>query len=1049
MKMRFSVAALFAALVTHAAFAADLLVPQQYPTIQAAVDAASNGDVVVVAPGTYNEQITIDGKAITVRSSGTASNTTIDRNNAAGDVFTIRNVPSDSVAIQGLSIARAAGDALDVEGATLLLQNLRVLYSNRGVRVGSLGILNGHDLQVLFAGGDGGGVRLDHPSSVANLGDVSFQSCGGGIGGAVHLVGGSQLSLLDATFVNCNSGSGGAIYCGDGSSLILSGGYFQGCSATFGGAVFVAGSGEAALMSVEFVACSATQYGGLAAVDNGQLSLVDCLAESTVASVKAGLCSVGSGHLAIRNLIYRNSSTTIRHPSIGGVISIGSGSADIEGLVTTNVEVTAAFSPPGCSCEAWRWYGLLIGMEGSGGALVLRNCDLQLTSRQGVCGCQCWSWESRGRLLYAINRNAVVENSVIRGGAFVALGCQGYGGHVGEFYVEGGSIEFNNVSAIAMTGQIQTLIRASGAASVSLRGSRFEGTQNSVLTLGSCSLYLDGCEFVSNTQRCIQHDSQGTLEVRNCRFVGNAGSGGSAILCGNVVPVVDRSFFRDNQQPSIGVGSYVILSNSSFCGPQVTEIATYVIEKDENHFNVDCSEDCDGDGLPDSYELNSGLAVDCNGNGVPDDCDADSGGADCDGNGVPDSCDIASGAADCDGNGVPDSCEPDCDGDDVPDTCEIASGAIDCDSNGIPDSCQTDCDGDGVIDACEIAAGAADCNLNGIPDSCEIESGQVSDFNKDGVIDSCQPSMQFAGLELEIVPIVNRGLDDMFPESAVCYRLYARTTQSEAGVLGLFGNIEHPLSLSAEGGFWQSPAGGDLASEISCDLSGALPSASYDSWFTVGLPCATGNSVQNTGLDLSAFRKGGGVMDDDGIVFVQPGAEQAISGQSRRVLLAQLTTNAAVLPFGTIGVVGAAADGVGDWIAYSQPLPTPALVDCNGNGQQDAFDIALGVSRDCDQSGVPDTCEYGSASTDCNMNGIPDLCDVTSAFSSDLNGNFVPDECECSGDVDGNGRVDVDDIIDVITSWGDVGDSAADVNNDNVVDAGDLVIVLAGYGNCL
>ena len=129
-------------------------------------------------------------------------------------------------------------------------------------------------------------------------------------------------------------------------------------------------------------------------------------------------------------------------------------------------------------------------------------------------------------------------------------------------------------------------------------------------------------------------------------------------------------------------------------------------------------------------------------------------------------------------------------------------------------------------------------------------------------------------------------------------------------------------------------------------------------------------------------------------------------------------------------------------------IPAPALVDCNGNGQHDAFDIALGTLRDCDQSGVPDVCEFPSASTDCNLNGIPDLCDVVSAFSSDLNTNFVPDECECSGDVDGNGRVDVDDIIDVITSWGESGASAADVNSDGIVDAADLVIVLTGYGSC-
>ncbi len=79
-----------------------------YTTIQAAVDAASGEDVILVAPGTYtgtgDEVVDTHGKAITIKASGTPGETIIDGQDARRGITCTGGGTGESV-IEGLTIA--------------------------------------------------------------------------------------------------------------------------------------------------------------------------------------------------------------------------------------------------------------------------------------------------------------------------------------------------------------------------------------------------------------------------------------------------------------------------------------------------------------------------------------------------------------------------------------------------------------------------------------------------------------------------------------------------------------------------------------------------------------------------------------------------------------------------------------------------------------------------------------------------------------------------------------------------------------------------------
>jgi hypothetical protein len=93
-------------------------VPGDYPTIQTAIDSAFPGDTIIVAPGTYMENIDFKGKSITVMSSDGPLSTVIDGGNPSnpdiGTVVTFVSGEGPEAILQGFTITNGSGTKVSV-----------------------------------------------------------------------------------------------------------------------------------------------------------------------------------------------------------------------------------------------------------------------------------------------------------------------------------------------------------------------------------------------------------------------------------------------------------------------------------------------------------------------------------------------------------------------------------------------------------------------------------------------------------------------------------------------------------------------------------------------------------------------------------------------------------------------------------------------------------------------------------------------------------------------------------------------------------------------
>jgi len=179
---------LFAALLcsfVSLARAATIHVPADQPTIQQAINVASNGDRILVSPGTYFENIDYQGKAILIRGIAGAAQTIIDGGNI-GPVVTLQTSETVQSTLAGFTIQH--GNASFGAGVMLLGASATItrnFFRNNAQGAGGFGAA---------IGGNSSSPIIERNTFQGNTCDTQFLS------GVVSFVNSSSPLIIDNIF---------------------------------------------------------------------------------------------------------------------------------------------------------------------------------------------------------------------------------------------------------------------------------------------------------------------------------------------------------------------------------------------------------------------------------------------------------------------------------------------------------------------------------------------------------------------------------------------------------------------------------------------------------------------------------------------------------------------------------------------------------------------------------------------------------------------------------------------------------------------------------
>ncbi len=254
------VAVAFLLLVTLpvASTATTIHVPADQPTIQAAIDAAVNGDTVLVSDGTYKENIDFKGKAITVKSVNGPATTIIDGGASDCVIKFVTNEGLDSV-LTGFTIQNGfTSYACRYSGGGIFVSNSSPTITNNSITRNT-----GCD-------GVGIGIYLGSPLVRGNtITQNKRTSCSGGNGGGgIGIIGAASAQIIGNTIsgnIAGNGAAGGGISLNSAGTPTIRDNIITGNSVdTSGGGIGMVNDSDAVIIDNLIIGNIAAQGGGIA-----------------------------------------------------------------------------------------------------------------------------------------------------------------------------------------------------------------------------------------------------------------------------------------------------------------------------------------------------------------------------------------------------------------------------------------------------------------------------------------------------------------------------------------------------------------------------------------------------------------------------------------------------------------------------------------------------------------------------------------------------------------------------------------------------------------